>query len=232
MGDDENEHERALEGLAIVINNMKSVAAKALHGVLLELMEASPQIAALATVAGSPEAQALSRTLKEGSEKAMFELTKILTEKLEEFRKLQTFQAKGVSRISGKALDVLDNVLKGRSGGTVASAAISDAKKKAEIAQEGIGNRLSNATSVKKSAPGSSTTQHTALTNGGTRRHKKTPKKYRKKSHRKHTRRQRRQHTRRQRRQNMRVQRRQHTRRQRRQHTRFRRKQTSLYKRR
>ena len=121
---DENEHERALEGLAIVINNVKSVAAKALHGVLLELMEASPQIAALAEIA------------------------------------------------------------------------------------------------------------RTALKNGGTRRHKKTPKKYRKKSHRKHTRRQRRQHTRRQRRQNMRVQRRQHTRRQRRQHTRFRRKQTSLYKRR
>ena len=232
MGDDENEHERALEGLAIVINNMKSVAAKALHGVLLELMEASPQIAALATVAGSPGAQALSRTLKEGSEKAMFELTKILTEKLEEFRKLQTFQAKGVSEVADVALDALGNVLKGPGGRTVASAAISGDIKKAKIEQGGIGNRQPNATSVKNSAPGSSTTPHTAPTNGGTRRHKKTPKKYRKKSHRKHTRRQRRQHTRRQRRQHTRVQRRQHTWRQRRQHTRFRRKQTSLYKRR
>ena len=204
---DENEHEMALEGLASVINNVKSVAAKALHGVLLELMEASPQIAALATVAGSPGAQALSRTLKEGSEKAMFELTKILIEKLEEFRKLQNLQAEGVSKVADVALGAFRDVLEGPGGRTVTSAAISGAKKKAEIAR-------------------------TAPTNGGTRRHKKTPKKYRKKSHRKHTRRQRRQHTRRQRRQNMRVQRRQHTRRQRRQHTRFRRKQTSLYKRR
>ena len=209
MGDSKNANKQALAGLAIVITNMKSAAAKAGEGVLLELMEVYPQIAALATVAGSPEAQTLSRTLMKGSKPAMIELTEILTEKLEEFRKLQQLQAKGVSYVADAALGALGNVLDGPGGRTVTPAAISGVIKKAKIAQDGIGHGLRSDTK----------TPHPALTQGGTRRHKKTPKKYRKKSHRKHTRRQRRQH--------MRVQRRQ-----RRQHTRFRRKQTSLYKRR
>lgn len=209
MGGSKNENKQTLAGLTIVINNMKSVAAKALRGVLLELMEVSPQIAALATVSGSPEAQELSQVLLEGTQPAMSKLTKILTEKLEEFRKLQQLQAKGVSYVADAALGALGNVLDGPGGRTVTPAAISGVIKKAKIAQDGIGHGLGSDTK----------TPHPALTQGGTRRHKKTPKKYRKKSHRKHTRRQRRQH--------MRVQRRQ-----RRQHTRFRRKQTSLYKRR
>jgi len=220
MGGSKNANKQALVGLAIVITNMKSAAAKAGEGVLLELMEVYPQIAALATVAGSPEAQTLSRTLMKGSKPAMIELTEILTEKLEEFRKLQQLQAKGVSYVADAALGALGNVLDGPGGRTVTPAAISGVIKKAKIAQDGIGHGLYNATSVKNSAPRSDTkTKFPDQTKGGTRRHKKTPKKYRKKSHRKHTRRQRRQH--------MRVQRRQ-----RRQHTRFRRKQTSLYKRR